>query len=209
MRVRVARARIAFSLSEPTSKHGRDFDSQGLLAPIPAMPSPVTLPTATIQDDFTTVLSEVHAGVIPSENVWLSCYKHGEPSVHGKIAVSLHEKDRDRVELVGTGGVELTRTSQVSHSKFRAQKTLIDPRSIVLSSADFGTPWCLRFGTTVQLVQVHRPLFGTWDRFCGFHLFDRGIRGPITLGRETCESCMVVRRLLMRLRTTALTTLLW
>ena len=101
------------------------------------MPSPVTLPAATIQDDFTTVLSEVHAGIIPSENVWLSCYKDGGPSVHGKIAVSLHEKDRDRVELVGTGGVELTHVSQVGISSFR-RKTLIDPRSIVLSSADFG-----------------------------------------------------------------------
>jgi hypothetical protein len=78
------------------------------------MPSPVTLPTATIQDDFTTVLSEVHAGIIPSDNIWLSCYKDGEPSIHGKISVSLHEQDRDRVELVGRGGVELTRSSQVS-----------------------------------------------------------------------------------------------
>lgn len=69
-----------------------------------------------------TVLSEVHAGIIPSENVWLSCYKDGEPSVHGKIAVSLHEKDRDRVELVGTGGVDFTRTSQVSHSTFPGGK---------------------------------------------------------------------------------------
>jgi proteasomal ATPase-associated factor 1 len=86
------------------------------------MPSPVTLPAATIQDDFTTVFSEVHAGIIPSENVWLSCYKDGEPSVHGKIAVSLHEKDRDRVELVGTGGVDFTRTSQVSRSTFSGGK---------------------------------------------------------------------------------------
>ena len=164
------------------------------------MPSPVTLPAATIQDDFTTVLSEVHAGIIPSENVWLSCYKDGEPSVHGNIAVSLHEKDRDRVELVGTGGVELTRTSQVSHSKIsRAENTHRSFSRPLISEP----PWCL-----LQLVQVHRPLFGTWDRFCGFRLFDRGIRGSIALGRETCESCMVVRRLLMRLRTTALTTLL-
>ena len=78
------------------------------------MPPPVTLPTATIQDDFTTVLSEVHAGITPSENIWLSCYKDGESSIHGKISASLHEQDRDRVELVGRGGVELTRTSQVS-----------------------------------------------------------------------------------------------
>jgi hypothetical protein len=78
------------------------------------MPSPVILATATIQDDFTTVLSEVHAGIIPSENIWLSCYKDGEPSIHGKISVNLHEQDRDRVELVGGSGVKLTRTSQVS-----------------------------------------------------------------------------------------------
>jgi len=89
------------------------------------MPSPVTLPAATIQDDFTTVFSEVHAGIIPSENVWLSCYKDGEPSVHGKIAVSLHEKDRDRVELVGTGGVELTRRSQVSIQVLGGNHSLI------------------------------------------------------------------------------------
>ena len=78
------------------------------------MPSTETLSAATIQDDFATVLSEVHAGIIPSESIWLSCYKGGEPSVHGKIAVNLHEQDRDRVELVGAGGVELIRTSQVS-----------------------------------------------------------------------------------------------
>jgi proteasomal ATPase-associated factor 1 len=77
------------------------------------MPTAATLPAATIQDDFTTVLYEVHAGLVPSENIWLSCYKDGQPSVHGRIAVSLHERDRDRVELAGTGGVELTRTSQV------------------------------------------------------------------------------------------------
>jgi len=82
----------------------------------PAVPPPVTLPTATIQDDFTTVLSEVHAGIIPSENIWLSCYKDGEPSIHGKVAISLHEQDRDRVELTGVGGVELTRTSQFRYT---------------------------------------------------------------------------------------------
>jgi hypothetical protein len=102
------------------------------------MPSPVTLPTATIQDDFTTVLSEVHAGIIPSENIWLSCYKNGEPSVHGKISVSLHEQDRDRVELVGRGGVELTRKTQVSfffsgieiyHHFIRSIRLSVDPSS--------------------------------------------------------------------------------
>ncbi|KAI9465788.1 WD40 repeat-like protein [Lactarius psammicola] len=81
-----------------------------------AVPPLVTLPTATIQDDFITVLSEVHAGIIPSENIWLSCYKDGEPSIHGKVAISLHEQDRDRIELIGAGGVELTRTSQFRYT---------------------------------------------------------------------------------------------
>lgn len=146
------------------------------------MPSPVTLPAATIQDDFTTVLSEVHAGIVPSENIWLSCYKDGEPSVHGKISVSLHEKDRDRVELVGAGGVELARTSQVSISA--EIHSLARLCSFVLSFSDF---WTLGGPILAQLVQVHRPLLGTWDRFCGFRLSDRGIRRPITLGRETCK----------------------
>ena len=140
-------ARIAISLSAP-SKHGRDFDGQGVPPLVPAMPSPVILPAATIQDDFTTVLSEVHAGIIPSENVWLSCYKDGEPSVHGKIAVSLHEKDRDRVELVGTGGVDFTRTSQVSHSTFPRRKSLVDPRSIGSLFPLISDPCGLRFGST-------------------------------------------------------------
>ena len=79
----------------------------------PVVPPSVTLPTATIQDDFTTVLSEVHAGIISSESIWLSWYKEGESSIHGKVAISLHEQDRDRIELNGIGGVELMRTSQV------------------------------------------------------------------------------------------------
>ncbi|KAF8504543.1 WD40 repeat-like protein [Russula emetica] len=97
------------------------------------MPSPVTLPTATIQDDFTTVLSEVHAGIIPSESIWLSCYKDGEPSIHGKISVSLHEQDRDRVELVGRGGVELTRST----SQFRYTARCSE---LGINSVDFISP---------------------------------------------------------------------
>jgi hypothetical protein len=115
------------------------------------MHSPVTLPTTTIQDDFTTVLSEVHAGIIPSENIWLSCYKDGEPSIHGKISVSLHEQDRGRVELVGRDGVELTRTSQVSLFFWNGKDYFIrllirrHRRRSFRSSADFepGAAWPL------------------------------------------------------------------
>ena len=157
------------------------------------MPSPVTLPTATIQDDFTTVLSEVHAGIIPSENIWLSCYKDGEPSIHGKISVSLHEQDRDRVELVGRGGVELTRKTQVSffffwngniHHFIRFVCRWIRRRGRSFrSSADFVPGVAGRH----LLVQVHRPLFRTRDQLCGLHFSERDLCGSFTFRRETCE----------------------
>jgi hypothetical protein len=162
------------------------------------MPSPVMLPAATIQDDFTTIFSEVHAGIIPSENIWLSCYKDGEPSIHGKISVSLHEQDRDRVELVGRGGVELTRKSQVSFFfLFLEWKDFNFIRFVSVGG------WIRRrggVGPSVRpliscpgaagaplSVQVHRPLFSTRDQFCGFHFSERGLCGSFTFGRETCE----------------------
>jgi hypothetical protein len=133
------------------------------------MSPPVTLPAATIQDDFATVLSEVHTGLIPSENVWLSCYKDGELSVHGKIAISLHERDRDRVELVGTGGVELTRTSQVRASISWRGKNIFSS----FRTWPFLSP---------PLVQVRRPLLKSRNRRGGFRLSDGGLRGSSTLG---------------------------
>jgi hypothetical protein len=50
--------------------------------------------------------------------------------------VSLHEQDRDHVELVGRGGVELTRTSQVSFFLERKDSSVFHRRSF-RSSADF------------------------------------------------------------------------
>ncbi|KAI9441310.1 WD40 repeat-like protein, partial [Lactarius indigo] len=104
-----------------------------------AVPPPVTLPTATIQDDFATVLSEVHGGIIPSESIWLSCYKDGEPSVHGKVAISLHEQDRDRIELTGVGGVELTRTSQFRYTA-RCLRLGIDSVELISPTEVYGDP---------------------------------------------------------------------
>ena len=71
------------------------------------------LPIATIQHDFPTVLSEIYSGVIPSESVWLSCYKHGETSVHGKIEAALDDRDRERVAFSISDDVELERVNDV------------------------------------------------------------------------------------------------
>ena len=50
------------------------------------LPTVAVLPQATVQDTFPDVLNEVHSGAIIGEDIWLSCYKSGEPSVHGKVA---------------------------------------------------------------------------------------------------------------------------
>ncbi|ETW75123.1 hypothetical protein HETIRDRAFT_455811 [Heterobasidion irregulare TC 32-1] len=73
------------------------------------------LPIATVQHDFPTVLSEIHSGAIPSESIWLSCYKHGETSVHGKIEAALDDHDRERVAFSPSDGVELERVSDYQY----------------------------------------------------------------------------------------------
>jgi len=61
--------------------------------------SPLTLPIATIQPTFLTVLSEVESGLIPFDDFWISCYKTSSPSVHAKVHVSLDEVNRDKVNM--------------------------------------------------------------------------------------------------------------
>ena len=74
----------------------------------------ITLPIANIQHDFQTVISDVRDGVVTSEDVWLSCYKTGQQSVHGKVRVELGERKQGdagprHVELIGRDGVRLER----------------------------------------------------------------------------------------------------
>ena len=73
---------------------------------------PLCLPVVTIQPTFTEVIQEVHDGVIPSETLWVSCYKHSESSVHAKVGVELDEVDRSLV-LTRTveGDVEVSRSA--------------------------------------------------------------------------------------------------
>ena len=74
---------------------------------------PLHLPVVTIQPSFTNVIQEVHDGIIPSETLWVSCYKDSEPSVHAKVSVELDEADRDLV-LTRTveGDVEVSKDFQ-------------------------------------------------------------------------------------------------
>lgn len=70
------------------------------------MQASITLPIATVQPDFESVISDVREGRIPEDSFWLSSYKTGEQSVHGRVQVTLDEVDRDLVVLTGINGVE-------------------------------------------------------------------------------------------------------
>ncbi len=70
------------------------------------MQTSITLPIATVQPDFENVISDVREGRIPEDSFWLSSYKMGEPSVHGRVEVALDEVDRTLVLFTGVNGVE-------------------------------------------------------------------------------------------------------
>jgi len=74
------------------------------------------LPIITVQPDFRTVISEVHSGLLPSESVWVSCYKTDCPSVHAKVNVVLDEVDRDAIDFdVREGDVKIQRNGVSFH----------------------------------------------------------------------------------------------
>ncbi|KAL5532436.1 hypothetical protein ACEPAF_6006 [Sanghuangporus sanghuang] len=72
------------------------------------------LPIANVQHDFQSVISDVRDGTVVAEDIWLSCYKTGSQSVHGKVRVGLGERQGEQsgtrtVELVSRDGVHLER----------------------------------------------------------------------------------------------------
>jgi hypothetical protein len=71
--------------------------------------NPISLPIATVQHDFETVMTDVREGTVPSEDFWISCYHQNEPSVHGKVRAELDERDRRLVLLEGRDGVKIER----------------------------------------------------------------------------------------------------
>lgn len=73
------------------------------------------LPICTIQPDFEVLVNDVRDGLVPEETFWLSCYKAGEPSVHGKVRLSLNERDRSKVDYEGVDGVAFREGSEVGN----------------------------------------------------------------------------------------------
>ena len=74
------------------------------------------LPICTVQHDFQTVVKDVLDGLVPEDTFWVSCYKQGEPSVHGKATATLDERDRNLVLYEGRDGVQFRSHGQVGRS---------------------------------------------------------------------------------------------
>ncbi|KLO13392.1 WD40 repeat-like protein [Schizopora paradoxa] len=71
-----------------------------------------TLPIVNVQHDFQTVIADVQDGLDP-EDFWVSCYKTGSASVHGKVRVT---KEDGEVHLASRQGVEFIRGQRSLHT---------------------------------------------------------------------------------------------
>ena len=76
----------------------------------------VVLPQVTIQADVHEVIDEVRQGITLVDNIWISAYREGATSVHGKAEISLEGDSRDKVLMVGRDGVHAKAVDNVSHS---------------------------------------------------------------------------------------------
>lgn len=79
------------------------------------MSSIIHLPRITIQDSFTEVSREIKEGLHAAEDVWVSCFREGSASVHGKLRVLEKEGGGD-IELEARDGVQVELVDQVSCS---------------------------------------------------------------------------------------------
>lgn len=80
---------------------------------------PIVLPICTIQHDFQAVVQDILDGTVPDDKFWISCYKLGEESVHGKATVTLDENDRDLLLFEGRDGVGMKDYGKVSPESLR------------------------------------------------------------------------------------------
>ena len=73
--------------------------------------TPIILPIVSIQHDFQTVISDVKDNTVAEEAFWVSCYKTGQTSVHGKVHVSLAER---AMILQSKNGIQFEKANGVS-----------------------------------------------------------------------------------------------
>ncbi|KAJ9105318.1 hypothetical protein QFC21_001686 [Naganishia friedmannii] len=72
-----------------------------------------TLPYVDIQHDALAVFDDVSQGVVAQENVWMSCYKLGENSIHGKMTLSRDGEAVQGVDITCSKEVDVERKSHI------------------------------------------------------------------------------------------------
>jgi proteasomal ATPase-associated factor 1 len=81
-----------------------------------ASSGPIFLPQIALQHDFASVFADVRDNTVVAEDIYLSCYRPGSQSIHGKVTVSKDETAPDALVLESRGGVELTRSGSHTFS---------------------------------------------------------------------------------------------
>ncbi|KAF8587734.1 WD40 repeat-like protein [Ramaria rubella] len=104
----------------------------------------IILPQVTIQHDFQTVIAEVQEAIIPEEPFWISCYKQGHPSVHGRVKVS--KKVDGGIDLIPEG-------LEFEKSEHGRAYTVVCP-SLTISSTRLRVPRQVIGNANEQLPQV-------------------------------------------------------
>ncbi|KAJ9120840.1 hypothetical protein QFC22_002774 [Naganishia vaughanmartiniae] len=72
-----------------------------------------TLPYVDIQHDALAVFDDVSQGVVAQENVWVSAYKLGETSIHGKLTLSREGEGIQGVDIKCPTEINVQRKSHI------------------------------------------------------------------------------------------------
>ncbi|KZV78215.1 WD40 repeat-like protein, partial [Exidia glandulosa HHB12029] len=102
-----------------------------------SVPDITTLPYTTVQHDFPSVISDVRESVVASEDFWISCYREGSTSVHGKVNVS-HDAGlvaRDGVLFEREAGSSTSFTATCAALEISPTRVRIPRQTIQLDSA--------------------------------------------------------------------------
>lgn len=133
--------------------------------------TPNIVPVVTVQPTIGEVVEDVESGLVESDNVWLSLYKTGEPSIHTKVNIGLDEQDRNTVTFacedsdIAFSSQEkvsiLIRTS--SEGANREQSYRVSSTSLHLHNGKVYTP-CQEYVDTKMASPPHVSVFITYSQ---------------------------------------------
>lgn len=113
-------------------------------------PHVYTLPIVTIQASFPTAVNEVYSAVIPSDDVWISCYDHSPSdsrqsgSLHARVRLELDEEDREKVVFrVREGDVRIKEADQHEFNQVYIVSSLslrVPPTKLLFPVQEYADP---------------------------------------------------------------------